>query len=61
MNHWAKSRNSTLVSADGVSWPGGRRNSSSTSASVGSAACLRAAGGRCRPVNERSVRLIQLV
>ena len=60
VNHWAKSRNITLVSADGVSCPGGRRKSSSTSASVGSAG-HPAAGGRWRPVNDRSVRLIQLV
>jgi hypothetical protein len=59
VNHCANSRNITVVSSEGCSPPGGRRNSSSTCASLGS---FRpgGAGGRCRPVNARSVRLIQL-
>jgi hypothetical protein len=60
VNHCANSRNITVVSVDCFSVPGRRRNRSSTSASVGSTRSA-GAGGRCRPVNERSVRLIQLV
>jgi hypothetical protein len=60
VNHWAKSRNMTLVSSDGTSSPGGRRKSSSTSASDGSGRS-GGAGGRCRPVKDRSVRLTQVV
>jgi hypothetical protein len=59
VNHWAKSRNMTLVSSDGTSRPGGRRNSSSTSASLGSG--RSAGGGRWRPVKDRSVRLTHVV
>jgi hypothetical protein len=45
VNHCANSRNITLVSSDGFSPPGGRRNRSSTSASLGSGRSA-GAGGR---------------
>jgi hypothetical protein len=60
VNHCANSMNITDVSRDGFSLPGGRRKSSSTSASDGSGR-PGVRGGRCRPLKVRSVRLIQLV
>ena len=61
MNHCAKNMNSTLVSVDGRIGPV-RRKSPATSASSGSPAISAAAtGGRCRPLQVRSVELCQLV